>query len=335
MPHPEADILLVQPPVHHPACYSTVLLRVAAVLQRDGHTIRRFHAGAGYFNYVVGNARVQADLQARVAERLQGGDDQEAEDRVRRKVQSRAAEICVAGLTFREDPALLKESPADPDWADLSESVRRLDGLDKVLDLVSAACHPARIDRRGCVWPGLDDEQALAAYLDDSQHNPFFDYAGVAEVPDIASGRCAAVAIVVSAPGQMVGGLTLARRWQRRWPTVAITVCAARKDWGTADERLWVQLRGGPGRRIGASGHGRGVSGDGIANSGGGTLQRRGGRFPAGLCRDAISFAISGAKRGAGDRLGKAQRADGGYQPPAVPVGQTGALESPGVHFGG
>ncbi|WP_054029938.1 GNAT family N-acetyltransferase [Desulfatitalea tepidiphila] len=255
MPHPEADILLVQPPVHHPACYSTLLLRVAAVLQRDGHTIRRFHAGAGYFNYVVGNARVQADLQARVAERLQGGDDQGAEDGVRRKVLSRATEICVAGLTFREDPALLQGSPDDPDWADLSESVRRLDGLDKVLDLVSVACHPARIDRRGCVWPGLDDEQALAAYLVDSQHNPFFDYAGEAEVPDIASGRCAAVAVMVSAPGQMVGALTLARRWQRRWPTVAIAVCAAWKDWGTAAERLWAQLREPAADRVAALVH--------------------------------------------------------------------------------
>ncbi len=243
MRHPETDILLVQPPIHHPACYSTLLLRVAAVLQRDGHTIRRFHAGAGYFNYVVRNARVQADFQARVAERLRRGDDQGAEDRVRRKIQSHAAEPVRAGVTFQEDPALLEASPADPDWADLSESVRRLDGLDKVLDLVSAAFSPARIDRRGFAWPGLDDEHALAAYLDDSQHNPFFDYADEAEVPDIASDRCAAVAMMVSAPGQMVGALTLARGWQRRWPEVPMAVCVAREDWRSVAERLFVQMR--------------------------------------------------------------------------------------------
>jgi len=255
MRHPEADILLVQPPIHHPACYSTLLLRVAAAMQHDGHTIRRFHAGAGYFNYVVRNARVQADLQARVAERQQRGDDQGAEDQVWRKVQSRAAETCMAGLTFREDAAVLQESPADPDWADLSESVRRLDGLDKALDLVSAAYHPARIDRRGCVWPGLDDEQALVAYLDDSQHNPFFDYATEAEVPDIASGRCAAVAMMVSAPGQMVGALTLARRWQRRWPTVPMAVCVAREDWRSVVERLFIQMREPAAARIAALVH--------------------------------------------------------------------------------
>lgn len=255
MRHPEADILLVQPPIHHPACYSTLLLRVAAAMQHDGHTIRRFHAGAGYFNYVVRNARVQADLQARVAERQQRGDDQGAEDQVWRKVQSRAAETCMAGLTFREDAAVLQESPADPDWADLSESVRRLDGLDKALDLVSAAYHPARINRRGFARPGLDDEQALAAYLDDSQHNPFFDYATEAEVPDIASGRCAAVAMMVSAPGQMVGALTLARRWQRRWPTVPMAVCVAREDWRSVVERLFIQMREPAAARIAALVH--------------------------------------------------------------------------------
>lgn len=224
------DILLVQPPVQHPALFAPAVLLAAAALRKEGREPVLFHAGADFaVNYLMA-APVRAQLMQRVQERLQDGAFIGIDDDTLQKTQRYAEcrDPLDALLVNAAPDALQKVMEAvtfascrDP--LKLAQSMRC---LDEALHLVSVAHFPAYLDRRGFSHPELDDESALEAWLGVPGKNPFLEYARHWCRPTVDIEQCEAVVLIVATSGQMAGALTLARCWKKRHPSLKLAICA-------------------------------------------------------------------------------------------------------------
>lgn len=225
------EVLLVQPPVQHPALYAPAALRAEAALRGMGQSPVRFHAGADFaVNYLMA-LQVRRGLAERVRKHLRDGTYQRGPNRIRQQGERYAAGRDAVKETPPDASAMLTAEGAavsDCTFLSMAQSIRR---LDDALRLASLAYYPIRVDRRGLGHPDLDDVSALGAYLQDPDRNLFLEYTRHWCRPTVAVDACAAIVLVVATPGQLAGALTLARCWQEQRPTLPLAV-------HTPDERL-------------------------------------------------------------------------------------------------
>lgn len=235
-------ILLVQPPVQHPALFAPALLRAAAALRREGRASVLFHAGADFaLNYLMA-APVREQLMGRVQERLHNGEYKGLADEFLRRVEHYAGRrdpvddvsASAARDSLRQKMAAVT-SAACGDPLQLVQSVR---AFDEALRLVSIAYFPACLDRRGFSHPELDDESSMNACLRAPEKNPFLEYARHWCRPTVAVDQCEAAVLIAATPAQMVGAMTMAWCWKKRHPSIRIAICAVDGQQQNRSERL-------------------------------------------------------------------------------------------------
>jgi GNAT superfamily N-acetyltransferase len=216
------EILLVQPPVQHPACFAYAVLKAAKALQAAGRDPVLFHAGADFaVNYLMADP-VRARLIERVRERRRSGAYEGIEDRGPQWAVCLAEGHDPSDGILGADARALVDTAACNDPLRFAQTMRR---LDEALRLASAAFLPARLDRRGFSHPGLDDPSDLADYLDDPGQNPILEYARHGCRPPVPIEACAGAVLIAATPGQLAGALTLGRCWQRRFPSLKLAIC--------------------------------------------------------------------------------------------------------------
>jgi len=235
-------ILLVQPPVQHPALFAPAVLRAAAALHREGSAFVLFHAGADFvLNYLTA-ASVLEQLMRRVQERLNNGEYNGLAVEFRPQVDRYAGRdhpvddvlVNAAGDSLRQKIAAVT-SAACGDPLQLAQSMR---AFDEVLRLVSIAYFPVCLDRRGFSHPELDDASSMNADLRAPDKNPFLEYVRHWCRPTVAVEQCEAAVLVAATPGQMVGAMTMAWHWEQRYPSIKFAICAVEEQLQKKAERL-------------------------------------------------------------------------------------------------
>ncbi|RJQ66004.1 MAG: hypothetical protein C4519_26405, partial [Desulfobacteraceae bacterium] len=224
----QTSILLVAPPMHHPAFFPPAYCRTEAVLRQRGFEVYTFHGGADFTAYLL-RPEVQEDLAARARGQVQKG---------RFAAADSATAILTATFTHEAQsrPDLIAASATLTDmqteaFYDPLKAAAALQRIDRASTMVSLAYPPLVIDRRGFSHPALQDAADLLAWTADAERNPFLAYARHGCRPPVAPEQCDRIVLVVDTPGQFAGALTLAQVWGKRAPRAAITLLAG-------DERL-------------------------------------------------------------------------------------------------
>ncbi len=219
------EILLVQPPVQHPALLTPAVLQAEAALRAEGRSPVLFHAGADFsVNYLMA-VPVQAQLINRVRERLHKGQYHGLADDILQRAE-RYAERRDSVDPVPDPPEAWMAAVTSASCSDPLSFAQTIYRFDERLRLASVACFPTHLDRRGFSHPALDDESALVAYLEEPAQNPFLEYVRHWCRPPIAIEQCAAAVIIVSTAGQIAGALTMARSWKKRRPLLKLCICA-------------------------------------------------------------------------------------------------------------
>ena len=218
---PIRTVLLVQPPMQHPALFSSTYIRAAASLQGlpDDMRIRHLHAGSDFITYLA-RPQVRREFCSRIRRRLSNGEYGKARDAAAHKAEL----LSGSRLDPWEPLQLHSEAFFEPGSAG-----GLFEQIDRAFALASCAFYPASLDRRRFSCPGLDDASALLRLVDDSDLNPFRDYA-LHHSSAAAHEVCDLVLFAVDRPGQLPGALTLARAWQAAHPDAALAVWAA-NEW--------------------------------------------------------------------------------------------------------
>ncbi len=218
---PIRTVLLVQPPMQHPALFSPTYISAAASFQRlPDMRIRHLHAGNDFITYLA-RPQVRREFCSRIRQRLSSGEYGKARDASAQKAEW----LSSSRLDPWEPLQLHAEAFFEPGSAG-----GLFEQIDQAFAVASCAFSPAFLDRRSFNFPGLDSAQALLRLADDADLNPFRDYAlhhSSAASPE----PCDLVLFAVDRPGQLPGALTLARAWRARQPDAALAVWAS-------DERL-------------------------------------------------------------------------------------------------
>ena len=231
------DILLVQPPMQHPAVTAPAVLQAAAALRERGRDSILFHAGADFsVNYLMIDS-VRGRLMKRVRERLQNGEYQWMDGDVLQRAQSYAEHPPLTGLGSIAAKEIVAAATSTA-CSDPRTTARSMHQVDEMLRLASVAYSPTRLDRRGFSHPGIDADAALQAYLENPEKNPFLEYANRWCRPTIAIEQCVAVVLIVSTEGQMAGALTLARCWKEKRSSLKLAICAVQEHLQRAAHRL-------------------------------------------------------------------------------------------------
>jgi GNAT superfamily N-acetyltransferase len=235
-------LLLVDPPMGHPAFFSTGYCRAVGVLRRMGVQVHDFHGGADFIAYIM-RPEVRDDLVARARRQARQGHPAYADSATATPAAALTQEARVWQDLFKEyafTPADMQtEAFFDPVTAAVA-----LARIDQALALISLAYPPALIDRRGFIHPGLHNEADMSNWISDEDRNPFYDYARRYCRPPVAPAQCEQVVIVVDSPGRLAGALTLARIWREQAPQTAITLLFAHKGLRTVAQSLADRLIG-------------------------------------------------------------------------------------------
>lgn len=232
-----AAILLVQPPMQHPAFFNVAYRHAAGALAGMNTRATLFHAGMDYVTGYLTAPGVLEKLAARVRLRMAQGHYAQADAAQVRLAASLTGEPHNWPHRFdsmRDCPALLRSDA----FFDPPAAGRALQLLDQAFALVSAAYHPAVLDRRGFRHPDLKDAGGLRRFVGDADRNPFWTYAHNYCRPLPAEAQWDLVLFVLGAPGQLPGAATLADAWKRGSPRVPMAVVAANRRLRRSAERL-------------------------------------------------------------------------------------------------
>jgi GNAT superfamily N-acetyltransferase len=236
------SVLLVDPPMGHPAFFSAGYCRVSRVLHRMDIQVHDFHGGADFVAYLM-RPKVQDALVALARRRVQQGRPANGDSAMATQTAAFTREPQAWQDLFKErafTPAGLQtEGFFDPLTACLA-----LHRIDQALTLISLAYHPALIDRRGFSHPDLRNETDVLEWVADEDRNPFLEYARRYCRPPVAPAQCEQAVMIVDSPGRLVGALTLARIWREQAPRCAITLLPTHEGLRAAAESLAARIKG-------------------------------------------------------------------------------------------
>ncbi len=232
-------ILLVQPPMHHPAFFSDAYRHAAGILKAMEFQCAIFHAGMDFVAEYLMAPEIIESLSDRVRRRMAEG----------HYVQADAGTVGVAAslIDTPQSRATLFEAEAvrrcrtqlqSSAFCDPTAAGQALQLLDRIFALVSAAFFPAVLDRRGFSCRALQDEVDVARFADDALRNPYSAYARRHCRPPKRPGQCRAVLFIVDSAGQLPGMVTLAKAWSADCPDLPVGVCALEDGLQRTAERL-------------------------------------------------------------------------------------------------
>jgi GNAT superfamily N-acetyltransferase len=232
-------ILLVQPPMHHPAFFSDAYRHAAGILEAMGFPCVIFHAGMDFVADYLMAPEILETLADRVRRRMAEGHYVQADAQT-----ARAAASLIdfpqswADLFEAETMRYCRTQLQSSVFFDPTAAGQALQLLDRVFALVSAAWFPAVLDRRGFSCRALQDEAAVARFARDALRNPFLAYARHHCRPPKRPGQCQRVLFIVDSAGQLPGMVTLAEAWRDDCPDLPVGVCAVEDGLQRIAERL-------------------------------------------------------------------------------------------------
>lgn len=207
------QLLLIQPPFHHPAYAPLKWLRIAAAAGAYAEQVSLHDAGLDYFNQTMGACGWLRKVAAAVDLRP----IPEPPDPYRSSAPVDATAVMDAW------PDALRRLRSDA-FFEPAHAGHDLDLFDRVLALASAAFPSCRFQREGFSHAGLNSVEDVIDLVRDKQANPFWEYAyrmwqpfSVCTDPDVAL-------MCITGPGQVLAAATLVRAWRRRWPDRCIRI---------------------------------------------------------------------------------------------------------------
>jgi GNAT superfamily N-acetyltransferase len=214
------DLLLVEPPVSHPAALSGACRTAALQLRQVGVRTELLHAGRDYLDYLL-TPEILRNLSDRAHRRsTPGARDHDPHADVP------AFETLNEKLLF-DGQVYTPERLFSDDLADPFTAVKILQRIDMTFALVTHAYAPAVVDRRSFGDPTLQRAVDLAEWLEDNARNPFREYALARCVTCDPPARCERIIFVIRTPGQIAGALSMAKVWHDRMPAAIMALCAA------------------------------------------------------------------------------------------------------------
>lgn len=221
----KCNILLIQPPFHHPAFAPPRWLRIAETVASFSDRLWLFDAGLDFFEKVLGDPDRLRRMAGQAEERFGADTAADLPEPLRQSgrdwglTSSKTIEIIDSMLE------VLQQMRSDA-FFEPAKVRRNIECLDGALALASLAWHPCRFQRDGFSHPGLQCVQDVIDLSHDKRSNPFWQYAHTMWQPFSESAVPDVAVVCVTNPGQVLAATTLVFAWRRRWPDQCIRIVA-------------------------------------------------------------------------------------------------------------
>lgn len=219
------NILLIQPPVHHPAFAPPKWLRIAEILASFSDRLSLFDAGLDFFKKVLGDPGRLHRMTVQAEKRFGADAPVHLSEPLRQSVRDRGWTSSKMMEMIDSMSGVLQRIRSDSLFKPV-EVCRDMEFLDGALDLASLTWHPCRFHRDGFSHPGLNNVRDVIDLSHDQPSNPFWQYAHTLWQPFSESAVPDVAVICITSSGQALAAATLAFAWRRRWPDQCIRIVA-------------------------------------------------------------------------------------------------------------
>jgi GNAT superfamily N-acetyltransferase len=219
------NILLIQPPVHHPAFAPPKWLRIAETVASFSDRLFLCDAGLDFFEKVLGDPGRLHRMAAQAEKRFGADAPEDLPEPLRHSVRDGGWTSSKTIEIIDSMPGALRRIRSDSFY--IPTILRRdMEFLDSALALASLAWYPCRFHRDGFSHRGLNSLQDVIDLSHDQRSNPFWQYANTLWQPFSESAAPDVALMCITSCGQVLAAATLAFAWRRRWPEQCIRIVA-------------------------------------------------------------------------------------------------------------